>query len=111
MTYEQLSKKITVTQVSDTEIIQISVVDPDAKLASNITNKIAEVFANQVSDIYNLDDLNNNIIVNKVIGPQKEEEYTLRFWISKNTLTQEADMHFHGIIEVVEDGNDVAKAN
>ena len=65
----------------------------------------------QVSDIYNLDDLNNNIIVNKVIGPQKEEEYTLRFWISKNTLTQEADMHFHGIIEVVEDGNDVAKAN
>ena len=65
----------------------------------------------QVSDIYNLDDLDNNIIVNKVIGPQKEEEYTLRFWISKNTLTQEADMHFHGIIEVVEDGNDVAKAN
>ena len=55
--------------------------------------------------------LDNNIIVNKVIGPQKEEEYTLRFWISKNTLTQEADMHFHGIIEVVEDGNDVAKAN
>jgi len=33
----------------------------------------------QVSDIYNLDDLDNNIIVNKVIGPQKEEEYTSYF--------------------------------
>lgn len=65
----------------------------------------------EVSDIYNLDDLDNNIIVNKVLGPKKEVEYTVRFWISKNTLTQDADMHFHGILEVVEDGNDVAKAN
>lgn len=55
-----------------------------------------------VSDIYNLDDLDNNTIVTKIIGPQKEAEYTVRFWISQNTLTQEADLHFHGKIEVVE---------
>src|SRR5574344_631525 len=54
MSYEELSKKITVSQVSDTEIIQISVADGNAEAAANITNKIAEVFTKKVSDIYNM---------------------------------------------------------
>lgn len=65
----------------------------------------------EISKIYNLDDLNNNLLLSRTIGPNKEEEYTVRFWISKNTIvTEEKNMHFHGVLEVVEEGNDVAKA-
>lgn len=56
----------------------------------------------QVSDIYNLDDLEDNTIVTKILSPKEEVEYTVRFWISKNTLTQDADLHFHGKLEVIE---------
>ncbi len=56
----------------------------------------------QVSDIYNLDDLENNVLVIKELSPKEEVEYTVRFWISKNTLTPEAKLHFHGKLEIVE---------
>ena len=81
MTYEQLSKKITVTQVSDTEIIQISVVDPDAKLASNITNKIAEVFTSEVSNIYNMKNIKILDVAIKASKPYNID-YVKQFFIS-----------------------------
>lgn len=56
----------------------------------------------EVSQIYNLDDLEDGIITTRTIGPQKQTNYKIRFWISKNTLTLGADLHFHGIIKVVE---------
>ena len=81
MTYEQLSKKITVTQVSDTEIIQISVVDPDAELASNITNKIAEVFTSEVSNIYNMKNIKILDVAIKASKPYNID-YVKQFFIS-----------------------------
>ncbi len=57
----------------------------------------------KVSEIYNLDDLDGNILETAVLSPQSSVDYTIRFWVSQNTLIQDADMHFHGIIEVVEE--------
>ena len=50
----ELSKKISVSSVKDTEIIKISVSDEKAKEASRIANTIADVFKYEVMDIYNL---------------------------------------------------------
>lgn len=49
-----LAKNIQVTGVADTEIIQITVKDEDAKRAYEIVLKIADVFSNEVRDIYNV---------------------------------------------------------
>lgn len=64
----------------------------------------------EVSDIYNLDDLEDGVLVSGNIGPKKEIDYTVRFWISKNSLTVESSLHFHGKIEVVENGTDIASS-
>ncbi len=52
--YEELKAKIGVSSISDTEIIKISVSDRDNALAADIANTIAEVFKEEVAEIYNL---------------------------------------------------------
>lgn len=51
---EELAKNISVTGVTDTEIIQITVSDKNAKRAYKIVKKIADVFSDEVRDIYNV---------------------------------------------------------
>ncbi|MBR4619236.1 MAG: hypothetical protein IKO49_08030 [Bacilli bacterium] len=55
-----------------------------------------------VSEIYNLDDLDDNVLDVGYISARDEVKYTIRLWISQNTLFQDADMHYHGIIKVIE---------
>jgi len=57
MSYEALSDKISVSSVNNTEIIKISVNDEDAIKAKNIANITASYFANEVSDLYNMDNV------------------------------------------------------
>ena len=64
----------------------------------------------KVSDIYNLDDLKDGLLVSTSIGPKKEVDYTIRFWISNNNLIVDSQLHFHGRIVVVENGTDVASS-
>lgn len=71
------------------------------KIPDNII-KVGIHTSGEVSKIFNLDDLENRILDTAVISPQTEENYTVRFWISKNTLPTESDMHFHGILVVEE---------
>ncbi len=51
---ETLAKHISVTGVTDTEIIKITVIDENAELAYHIVKKIAEVFSEEVKSIYNM---------------------------------------------------------
>lgn len=59
---------------------------------------------NEISSIYNLDDLENGNIEKNVLNPKEEIDYTVRFWTSNNTLNFDdtQDYHYHGIIEVYE---------
>ena len=61
-TNTELSQKINVSSVKDTEIIKISVSDENKKDASRIANTIADVFKYEVMDIY---DLQNVTIIDK----------------------------------------------
>lgn len=64
---------------------------------------------NEKNNIYNLSDLVNGNILNRIIKANKEENYTVRFWISnKSTQTTGTKMHYHGIIKIEDEGALVA---
>lgn len=64
----KLTKKIDVSAVTDTYIIKISVSDKDKNKAAKISNEIANVFKNEVTNIYNLENVS---IVDKAIVEKK----------------------------------------
>ena len=57
--YSVLQNRVTVSSVSNTEIIRIAVSDPDSKLATKIANEIAKVFVSEINKFYKL----NNVSV------------------------------------------------
>lgn len=57
MTADELAQYITTSSVEETEIIKITVDNPDAKEARKITNEVASVFAKEIKDIYNLENV------------------------------------------------------
>ena len=67
-TYEELSRKVSVTAVTNTDIINISVVDADGVAAKNIANVTAKVFTEEVINYYNI---NNVKILDEAIVAKK----------------------------------------
>lgn len=63
----ELAKLITVESVQNTEILKISVKNEDAALAGIIANKIADVFSNEVVEIYKI---NNISIIDEATTPK-----------------------------------------
>ncbi len=53
----ELADHISVTGVTNTEIIKISVSDEDPELAADIANEIAVIFSAEVKEIYNLSNI------------------------------------------------------
>ena len=51
LTYEDISKDISVTNVTDTQIIKISVKNNNPKLAAKICNTIPQIFANEAKRV------------------------------------------------------------
>ena len=64
MTLEELNKKVKVTSASDTELIIISVSTENANLSKEVANQIANIFKDEIVDIYNIE---NITIVDKAI--------------------------------------------
>lgn len=56
-TYEQLKGKITVGSEKDSQLVNLSVQDPDAKLAAQIANKTVEVFKKEIANNMNVDNV------------------------------------------------------
>ncbi len=59
MSWEKLSKNVSVSAVDDTEVIEISVTTENAVDSAKIANETAKVFTEKVSEIYNI----NNVYV------------------------------------------------
>ena len=64
-TIGELQDMISVENVNETEIIKITVSSADAKEAKKIANETAEIFQDEVKDIYNLE--NVSIVDNAVL--------------------------------------------
>lgn len=60
----ELSERITVSSIENTEIIKVSASDENAMIAAKITDQIADTFANEVKEIYNLENIS---IVDKAV--------------------------------------------
>ena len=56
-TYGELKSNVSVSSVQDTEIIKIAVSDKDNRQAVNIANKISTVFQDEITEIYNLENI------------------------------------------------------
>jgi capsular polysaccharide biosynthesis protein len=57
MTAAQLKGKITVGSENESQVVNLSVQDPDAKVAAQIANKTAEVFKKEIANIMNVDNV------------------------------------------------------
>lgn len=57
ITPEELSKKIKVNAVNDTEIISITVTNRNPKTATLIANEVANIFSEEVVKIYNIENV------------------------------------------------------
>lgn len=57
MGVDELISSVTVTSKDDTELIEITVSNEDAKLSADIANSLAEVFREKVNQIYKIDNL------------------------------------------------------
>ena len=67
-TYDELVKKITVSPVKDTQIINISVQDINPKKARDIANEIPEVFTKEAKRITKANDIQ---VIDKAILPKE----------------------------------------
>lgn len=57
-TYEELSNKISVSSVNNTEIIKITVADSNSIEAKNVANVTANFFSKEVVKLYNMNNVN-----------------------------------------------------
>ncbi len=55
-------------------------------------------------------DLKDNTILSRKLKGGAEVSYTVRFWTTTSTLPMNHDLHFHGKIQVLENGVDIATA-
>lgn len=67
---------------------------------------------NNKTEIYNLSELNDGILIQTKIKALAEEEYTIRIWTNQKTTLQAGSIrHYHGKIEILEDDREVAILN
>lgn len=57
MTTAELNEKITVQSEQNSQVVNISVQDPDASLATKIANKTADVFTKEIANIMKVDNV------------------------------------------------------
>lgn len=76
---ESLRKNITVSSVKDTELIEITVSNEEPIYATQIANEIANVFSEEVNDIYNI---NNIHVVDTAEVPKEPSNVN----VSKNVI-------------------------
>ena len=74
MTVDELSKNITTSSVEDTEIIRITVNNEKKKMAVKIADEVADVFSEEIQDIYNLE---NVAIIDK--AEEADEPYNINY--------------------------------
>ena len=60
------------------------------------------------NNIYTLSNLVNGEVLSRIIKANSEEEYTMRFWVSSDSIQTGSKLHYHGLIKVNDLGNQVA---
>lgn len=79
ITYEELEKNVEVSSVNDTELIVISVYDENNIMAKNIADEIAEVFKQEITDIYSIENI--SIIDNALVSEKPYNVHVLKQFV------------------------------
>lgn len=82
----------------------------DMKIPHNLI-KFAIHKKGEKNNIYTLSNLVNGEVLTRIIKANQQEEYTMRFWVTKDALLTGTKLHYHGIIKVTDLGNQVAIIN
>lgn len=92
-------------------IDDIETINSDNCSTKQISKDIIKISIKEEKDnkIYNFNELLDNTLATEKIKALGEKEYTIRIW-TINTSTASDDMHYHGLIQIIEDNNDIAKA-
>lgn len=91
MGYKEFSEKVSISQVKDTQIISIEVVDSNPKKAADIANETVSVFKKSISKLFGLDNIK---IVDKAYAPKSPSSPN----VIKNSLSGIVIGLFIGII-------------
>lgn len=128
MTTDQLNSKITVGSQTDSQVLAITVQDPDPKLAADIANTTATVFKKQITEIMNVNNVSIlakaevkenmspikpqpllNIAIALVVGLMAGVGLAFLLEYFDNSIKDEQDIERHlelpilGIISIIED--------
>lgn len=79
------------------------------KLISKENIKVSIKNGKKDNKIYNLNELEDGVLLSDRISALEEREVSVRVWVDKNSsLPIGSDMHYHGTIKVLEDNGSVA---
>ena len=79
------------------------------KLISKENIKVSIKNGKKDNKIYNLNELEDGVLLSDKISALEEREISVRVWVDKNSsLPIGSDMHYHGTIKVLEDNGSVA---
>ena len=79
------------------------------KLISKENIKVSIKNGKKENKIYNLNELEDGVLLSDRISALEEREISVRVWVDKNSsLPIGSDMHYHGTIKVLEDNGSVA---
>ena len=79
------------------------------KLISKENIKVSIKNGKKNNKIYNLNELEDGVLLSDKISALEEREISVRVWVDKNSsLPIGSDMHYHGTIKVLEDNGSVA---
>lgn len=79
------------------------------KLISKENIKVSIKNGKKDNKIYNLNELEDGVLLSDKISALEEREISVRVWVDKNSsLPIVSDMHYHGTIKVLEDNGSVA---
>lgn len=79
------------------------------KLISKENIKVSIKNGKKDNKIYNLNELEDGVLLSDKISALEEREILVRVWVDKNSsLPIGSDMHYHGTIKVLEDNGSVA---
>ena len=109
------SIKNNLTEKAHFEVILVddleSVTDDNCidKLISKENIKVSIKNGKKDNKIYNLNELEDGVLLSDKISALEEREISVRVWVDKNSsLPIGSDMHYHGTIKVLEDNGSVA---
>ena len=79
------------------------------KLISEEDIRVSIKVGKENNIIYSLNELENGILLEKEIDALMEDDISIRMWVSIDSgVPSGSSMHYHGIIQVIEDGNILA---